>query len=169
MKIIKTNKTSKQQGLTLIEVLVSIIILSTGVLGMMALQTTSMRTNQSSYYRTQAVILAYDIIDRMKANPNAMSLALYNGLDTDTPPTKPSCMTDGCNAADRANLDMAQWAENFDEDTGILPMGSGTITLEADGTYTINVTWQEVDLDDADTTQKTLEDKSISIIARPTP
>lgn len=157
----------RQQGLTLIEVLVSMIILATGILGMMALQTTSLQTNQSSYYRTQAIILAYDIIDRMKANPNAMSQALYNGFDSDSPPSEPSCMTTGCNASDRASLDMAQWAENFDDDTGLLPEGQGTITLETDATYTITVSWQETDWDDSDTSRKTLESKSISIVARP--
>jgi len=48
---------------------VSLVVLSIGLLGLAALQLTSLKANLGSATRTQAAYLAYDIIDRMRANP----------------------------------------------------------------------------------------------------
>src|SRR5690242_17300973 len=56
------------RGMTLIEVLVSLVVISVGLLGVAALQLTSLRNSQGSYLRTQATALADDILDRMRAN-----------------------------------------------------------------------------------------------------
>jgi type IV pilus assembly protein PilV len=65
-----------QQGTTLLEVLISIVVLSVGLLGYAGLQTLSMKNNTSAFQRSQATILTYDIVDRIRANrPN---LASYN-------------------------------------------------------------------------------------------
>ena len=61
-------KASHQRGATLIEVLVAMLILSVGLLGLAGLQMTALQSNHSAYYRSQATLLAYDIIDRMRAN-----------------------------------------------------------------------------------------------------
>jgi len=58
-----------RQGFTLVEVLITIIILAMGVLGLAALQMAGMRTNHSAYLRTQATIAAADLIDRMRVAP----------------------------------------------------------------------------------------------------
>ncbi len=61
----------RQRGVSLLEVLISIVILSVGLLGYAGLQTISMKNNTSALHRSQATILAYDIIDRIRANrPN---------------------------------------------------------------------------------------------------
>lgn len=59
---------SHQRGATLIEVLVAMLILSVGLLGLAGMQMTALQSNQSAYYRSQATVLAYDVIDRMRAN-----------------------------------------------------------------------------------------------------
>lgn len=66
------------RGLTLVEILVALLVLSIGLLGLAALQTTSLRFNTSAYYRTQATALAYDLSDRMRANRQAALDGLYN-------------------------------------------------------------------------------------------
>jgi type IV pilus assembly protein PilV len=58
-------------GFSLIEVLVSLVILSIGLLGMAGLTAASMNGTSASYYRSQATVLADDILDRMRANPSA--------------------------------------------------------------------------------------------------
>jgi len=58
----------RQRGMTLIEVLVTLILISVGLLGVAALQLTSLRSNQDAYVRSQASALAGDILDRMRAN-----------------------------------------------------------------------------------------------------
>ena len=66
--------TSRQRGFTLVEVLVTVIIISIGLLGVAGLQLAAMRSNHSAYLRTQATIAAYDLIDRMRTDP-----ASFNG------------------------------------------------------------------------------------------
>jgi len=157
---------SFQQGLTLIEVLVSVIILSIGILGMLAMQTTGLKSNQSSFHRTQAVIVAYDIIDRMRANPTGVSEGFYNSINTNNSGGEPNC-SGGCAPQERANWDAAQWAKNFDDDSNIFPDGLGTVDANGDGTFNVTVQWQEVDWDNEKAGAKTLEDKSITVVARP--
>jgi len=65
---------SRQRGFTLVEVLVTVIIMSIGLLGVAGLQLASMRSNHSAYLRTQATLAAYDLVDRMRADP-----ASFNG------------------------------------------------------------------------------------------
>jgi len=58
----------KHKGFTLIEVLVSMIVLAIGLLGLAGLQMSSLRNNLSAYHRSQATQLAYDMADRMRTN-----------------------------------------------------------------------------------------------------
>jgi type IV pilus assembly protein PilV len=55
-----------QRGATLIEVMITVLILATGLLTMAALQNRSLQNNHSSYMRSQANVFAYDIIDRTR-------------------------------------------------------------------------------------------------------
>ena len=57
-----------QQGFSMIELLVALLVLSIGLLGVAALMATSMRNSQSANYRTQATNLAYEITDAVRAN-----------------------------------------------------------------------------------------------------
>ncbi len=57
-----------QQGFSLIEVMVTMLIVSIGLLGIAGIIMTSLKNSQSSYGRSQATLLANDIIDRMRAN-----------------------------------------------------------------------------------------------------
>ncbi len=59
---------NNQPGFTLIEVLVSMVILSIGLLGIFAMQSRALMDNQDAYLRTQAVFLAYEMSDRIRAN-----------------------------------------------------------------------------------------------------
>lgn len=58
----------RQGGLSLLEVLVSVVILSIGLLGLAGLQATALKSGHSAYLRSQATILAYDILDQMRGN-----------------------------------------------------------------------------------------------------
>ena len=66
------------RGFTIIEVLVSMVILSIGVLGLGMLQMAAMQNTQGGYLRSQATILAYDIIDSMRANIPAVTGGDYH-------------------------------------------------------------------------------------------
>jgi len=74
---------TNEQGFTLIEVLVALVILSVGLLGLAALQTGGLRNNNSALIRSQAVLAAEDILDRMRANrTNALGENYDIGLGT---------------------------------------------------------------------------------------
>ena len=77
MQPVEHSHTQRQQGFTLLEVLIALLILSIGLLGLAALQTTSLRSNQMASMRTTATQLAYDISDRMRANPAGVAADEY--------------------------------------------------------------------------------------------
>jgi type IV pilus assembly protein PilV len=57
-----------RRGFTLIEVLITILIMGVGLLGFALLQTMNLRFAQSANYRTQATNLAYELLDKMRMN-----------------------------------------------------------------------------------------------------
>lgn len=69
---------ASQRGFTLVEVLVTVVVISVGLLGVAALQLTTLRGNHDASVRLQASILAADILDRMRANPASFRNGLYD-------------------------------------------------------------------------------------------
>lgn len=125
------------RGMTLVEVLVAVVVISVGLLGVAALQTVSLRNSQGSYLRTQATALADDIIDRMRANRTAALGSAYNIAYGQTV-TKTSTST-------RAQIDLADWKTALATELPKTPAGGnadGRITL-AGGVVTISIRWGE--------------------------
>ncbi|QNM96344.1 type IV pilus modification protein PilV [Chitinimonas koreensis] len=58
----------RQSGIMMIEVMLSVLLISIGILGVASLQTYSLRSNQSSYWRSVAADLANDMAERIRAN-----------------------------------------------------------------------------------------------------
>ena len=58
---------NQQAGVGLQEVLIALLVLSVSLLAIASLQTRSLQFNQSAYWRSQANILAYDVLDRVRA------------------------------------------------------------------------------------------------------
>lgn len=67
----KTVPTRSSAGFSLIEVLVSIVVLSIGLLGTAGLMSASLKNTNTAFYRSQATFLADDIVDRLRANLTA--------------------------------------------------------------------------------------------------
>jgi len=140
---------NKYSGFTLIEILITLIIMSIGLLGMASLQMNSLRSNQGAYLRSQASMLSYDMADRMRANAERGIAGDYNGFDTaGTVPTDPGCMDSvaGCTAAQQSDTDKFEWASRVNG-TGagiaLLPDAKGTITRGAGNLFTIEIDWTE--------------------------
>ena len=73
-----------QSGVTLIEVLIAVLVLSVGLLGLAGLQTSSLRNNQSAMERSMAVIESYSIVDAMRVDRNnAINGAFNIALDAE--------------------------------------------------------------------------------------
>ncbi|WP_122752343.1 type IV pilus modification protein PilV, partial [Pseudomonas viridiflava] len=60
-----------QEGMTLIEVLVALLILTVGLLGAGAVQLNALKYTDSSRMTSQASFIAYDMMDRIRANSGA--------------------------------------------------------------------------------------------------
>ena len=120
---------NKQQGFTLLEVLIALLVLSIGLLGLAALQTTGLRSNQMATMRTLSTQIAYDMTDRMRANPTGVALGQYIIATTATPTDPP---------VTRADIDLTEWREQVAR----LPGGLSRITQTA-GTHEITVFWDE--------------------------
>lgn len=130
-----------QKGVGLIEVLISLLVISTGVLGLTALQLNSFSSNRTAYFRTQATVLAYDIIDRQRSNE---SIARAGGYVVSTGVASGSVCTDSCSPDDIANTDLFQWKTEI---ASQLPNGDGFIAATAgitDG-YDVTVQWAGAD------------------------
>lgn len=67
-----------QSGMTLVEVLVTLVLISVGLLGVAALQLTTLKNNQESYVRSQAAMLAADMLDRMRSNQTGFNAGNYD-------------------------------------------------------------------------------------------
>ncbi len=144
-----------QAGLTLIELLVTVIILSIGVLGLAGMQTASLRYTQDSYLQTTAMNIAQEIVDRMRANPAAVDNGTYGAYAfnaTDTAPSAVDCTT-GCTPAQVAQNDAFEVFSYFQDvyDLGAdkfvpaLPAGSSAAIARSDigddAYFTVTVSW----------------------------
>ena len=142
------NKT-QSRGFSLVEVLVALLVLSIGLLGLAALQTTSLQYNTGSYLRTQATFLAYDIIDRMRANSTAVVDSDGTGYDQPTSSAvsfSVDCGVSSCTSAQLANYDVKKW---YDRAVATLPNAAATpptINIGSTKQVTITIRWMERDL-----------------------
>jgi type IV pilus assembly protein PilV len=114
-----------QEGMTLIEVLVALVILTVGLLGAAAIQLNALKYTDSSRMTSQASFIAYDMMDRIRAN---------SGADyTVTPPTS-------------GNLSVARDQDLYDFTNSIVNFGgataTGAVTL-SQRVYTITITWDD--------------------------
>jgi type IV pilus assembly protein PilV len=132
-----------ERGFTLVEAMVALVVLSVGLLGIAGLQITSLKVNHGSATRTQAVYLAYDIIDRMRANPAAAINGDYNIALGATP-------AGGTVAGD----DLVSWTQNI---AAALPAGAvqpgGSVQLDpASKVLTVSIVWDDSHADGTRTT-----------------
>ena len=70
------------RGFTLLEVLITLIILAVGMLGLANLQSKIHVTEVESYQRAHAVLLLQDMLDRINANRATAALTLYAGANS---------------------------------------------------------------------------------------
>ncbi len=165
----------RQRGLTLIEVLITLTILSVGLMGVAGMQGIAKRSTHQAYQRTLATQLVDGIIERIRANPTAAA-SYHTGTSTplgssskgNTTPS-PDCSGSAvCNAAQLATYDLWSWEQGIDGAaitkvinastirTGGLASSNGCIVFAADagktntGQMTVILSWESLtDISDA--------------------
>ena len=127
------------QGFTLIEVLIALIIMSVGMLGIAGLYVHSMQAGRTSMFRHNAVMLAGDVADRIRANPRAA--AAYAGAGANNNCAPPAA--GNCTIAEMAANDIFIWNQQA---AASLPNGAVAIVFNnavVPPTYQITVSWTE--------------------------
>ena len=154
MKFPFNSRSKSQSGATLIEALVSILLLSLGLLGIAGLQVNALAFQKSSWATHRIAEVTNDIAERMKANPVGTANGLYTYPSTYASSksgtiTSNNCKTSGasCTAAQIANDDLSEWLAKAQ---AALP--GGAVRLEGTSTAGIIVTAMYADKDFVDAT-----------------
>ena len=142
MKHIQINM--HQHGFTIVEAMITFLILSVGLLGMAGLQTKGLQMGQNSYQRSQAAMFAQDIAERMRANVDETvdNVTYKIGVD-ESAATDQNCVLNTCTPAQLAEFDLAQWKDNV---ATALPNGKAGVNIASDGNsaaITVTIYWDE--------------------------
>ncbi len=132
----------KQSGSSMVEVLVTLVVIATGLLGIASMQMVSMKNANSSYQRYVASLYAYDMMERMRSNPAGVNAGQYNNITANGSGTATACDNNNvCSSAQMAAWDAWKWGNQISDK---LPNGVGTVAVGSDG-YVITVSWSEQD------------------------
>lgn len=122
-----------QHGFTMLEVLISMIVIALGLLGYAGLQATSMKNSNTAYLRSQATILSHDIVERMRVNRTIALAGSYNVAIGSTG-----------GGGGIAGDDISEWKRNL---TQSLPAGDGMVVVTgvgaSQGNVQITVQWDD--------------------------
>lgn len=124
---------ARQRGFSLIEVLITMLLMSIGLLGIAGIIATNLKNNHGAYARSQATLLANDIVERMRANraaaekaasPYAIAIGAEPGTGTDIP-----------------TADVREWRALL---AASLPSGTGAVAVDADTRdVTVTIQWDD--------------------------
>lgn len=172
-KVLNMRSLDKETGFTLTEVLISLVVLSIGLLGLASVQTESLKKNNDAYLSSIASTQASDIIDRMRSNYEQAKNGGYStssssnaaqsnvgclGGIPNQPTSQSGSQTSSCTEQQMSLNDLYEWQANL---ANLLPEGKGSICLSSNpGTvgsslncnnqgdiYVIMISWRSRDGD----------------------
>lgn len=123
--------TPRESGTTLIEVLITILVVAIGLLGVAGLQAKAVSNSSDSIMYSRAAFLASDIIERMRNNVRGVRNGLYGrSIGGPTVNLTTDCTAAGavCSESELANFDMYQWLQLRVRSSTELPEGDALIT-----------------------------------------
>jgi type IV pilus assembly protein PilV len=125
----------RQAGVSLLEVLIAVLVLSVGLLGIAGLQTANLRNTQSAHQRTVAVLLAASMAERIRANPTAAAAGSF-------------VLAKHCKGLTAGgtiqSVEHANWMSELQTNLGTSDTSCGEVLYDANTlTYTVNVYWDD--------------------------
>jgi len=146
----------RARGFSLIETLVAMVVLATGMLGIAALYVESLRAGRSAHSRTLAINLASDMADRIRANRSGRQFYAVGTAQAGARPTVCGVMrgvpAQNCNAQQMAQFDIWLWKTMVGNtsSTQYRRMGLPGATAEIEintatqpNSFVIRITWSE--------------------------
>jgi len=133
----------QSSGFTLVEVLIALVVLAVGMLGIGAMLLNGMQSSRTALQRTQAVVLASDLGDRIRANrAGASAYTLAAGTTLAAPATTCTAL---CSASEVAALDLYRWQQAV---LAALPGAQTAVAVATVGAisanrYTITISWSQ--------------------------
>lgn len=127
---------NKQSGVTLIESMIALLVISVGLLGIASLQINSLKQNSSAYWHSQAVLMGQNMADRIRAN--GVAAADYIGIDTAGNYSQ-DCIQSTCSTEDMRKADATDWKQLLTS----LPAGRGIIRSSVANQMDVVVMWDD--------------------------
>lgn len=127
------HRRGRARGYALLEALVAVVVASVGFIGAARMQTVGMKMNTSSALRQKAVLLTYQMTDRIRANRAGFGIGAYDNPAVGSA----SCLGSGCTPDQLAVADMTEWSSDI---SAQLPGGSGVVCIDStpsDGTVAL--------------------------------
>jgi type IV pilus assembly protein PilV len=143
-----------QKGITLIEVMISILIVALGLLGMAGLATSAIKYSKMASFQSTASRMVEDYSERMRANVSGVGVDFYSQAKKYTgrsvPAAIPSCSIPGdCTSQEIAAIDLAEWNNELIRS---LPAGGAWVQQSNDNNfaYDIWIFWIDPDINFGD-------------------
>lgn len=158
----KLHAAGQQQGASLIEVLVAIVVLSIGLLGIAGLQAATTKYKINTWSRSSATQLVSDLSERIRINPDVAGSNFTTGVSAASsyildatwaaqsgpPPTiAKDCAKSGvaCTTTERADYDMAYWRGRV---RAALPQGAANVAGDRRDGFQVTLMWMDNDATD---------------------
>ncbi|CAM3732036.1 type IV pilus modification protein PilV [Rheinheimera salexigens] len=133
-----------QQGFSLLEVLVSLLIIKIGLLGILAGQTLALRNVIDATQRTQAVALTNELINNIYSNQQLIPLMTGRITKAAELTTAPNCSADvACSKAELAQQQRFNWYQQW-ATAAKLPLTEPEFCLASSAAgLAMSVSWQQ--------------------------
>lgn len=152
MQQLTPHRAHRQQGITLLESLIAILVSALGILGILGVQMRTLSDTQTSVRRGQAIRLIEDLSERMRVNPNALIsinsyISGYTPAAAEKDKVTVNCQSSACTPLQQAEYDLQQWKAAVQQN---LPAGQSSIFLAPGETVDANrrqvgvmIAWRE--------------------------
>ncbi len=146
---IRNQNFKNQKGASLIEVMVSLVVLGVGILGLVSMQVQSLRLNSQAYNYSKAVFLANDILERMRTNASVADQYVAKGLPMNANRT-PSCYGSAavnCTLGQIVTADLEHWSYMLQQSLPGVSADIEQINTATNPLYRISIQFNTVEVD----------------------